>query len=174
MNGSFHLRYCMIFYLNRHHNYHETKLTDIYEYDDAPNRNAFNKTIHKEMHGMHTCILCEMSDFIMFSNIMMSEKFMNNFLLTIWHKKVLKIGRTNNLLWKFWKGEGIDLGNGFFVTLTRGILAADLVKKGPWWVDEEEKIRPSPTWSHFFNFCRQDKGWCLAWGLTSRYYFGRH
>ena len=59
----------------------------------------------------------------------MSEKFMNNFLLTIWHKKVLKIGRTNNLLWKFWKGEGIDLGNGFFVTLTRGILAADLVKK---------------------------------------------
>ena len=60
----------------------------------------------------------------------MSEKFMNNFLLAIWHKKVLKIGRTNNLLWKFWKGEGIDLGNGFFVTLTRGILAADLVKKG--------------------------------------------
>ena len=112
---------------------------------------------------------CEMSDLIIFSNIMMSEKVMNNFLLTIWHKKVLKIGRTNNLLWKFWKGEGIDLGNGFFVTLTRGILAADLVKKGPWWVDEEEKIRPSPTWSHFFHFCRQDKGWCLAWGLTSRH-----
>lgn len=26
---------------------------------------------------------CEMSDLIIFSNIMMSEKFMNNFLLTI-------------------------------------------------------------------------------------------
>ena len=34
-------------------NYDETKLNDIYKYDDAPNRNVFNKTIHKEMHGMH-------------------------------------------------------------------------------------------------------------------------
>ena len=45
-------------------NYHETKLIDIYEYDDAPNRNAFNKTIHKEMHGMHASIAFEMFDYI--------------------------------------------------------------------------------------------------------------
>ena len=31
----------------------------------------------------------------------------------------------------FERGEGIDLGNGFFVTLTRGILARDLVKRKP-------------------------------------------
>ena len=31
----------------------------------------------------------------------------------------------------FERGEGIDLGNGFFVTLTRGILAWDLVKRRP-------------------------------------------
>ena len=31
----------------------------------------------------------------------------------------------------FERGEGIDLGNGFFVTLTRGILARDLVKRRP-------------------------------------------
>ena len=108
---------------------------------------------------------------IIFSNIVLSEKFMNNFLLTIWHKKVLKIGRTNNLLWKFWKGEGIDLGNGFFVTLTRGILAADLVKKKAmmgWWGGKDQTLSNLVS---FFHFYRQDKGWCLAWGLTSRYYF---
>ena len=38
-------------------NYDETKLTDIYKYDDAPKRNVFNMTIHKEMHGMHTSII---------------------------------------------------------------------------------------------------------------------
>ena len=109
---------------------------------------------------------------IIFSNIVLSEKFMNNFLLTIWHKKVLRIGRTNNLLWKFWKGEGIDLGNGFFVTLTRGILAADLVKKKAmmgWWGGKDQTLSNLVS---FFHFYRQDKGWCLAWGLTSRYYFG--
>ena len=31
----------------------------------------------------------------------------------------------------FERGEGIDLGNGFFVTLTRGFLARDLVKRKP-------------------------------------------
>ena len=45
-------------------NYHETKLTDIYKYDDAPNRNVFNKTIHKEMLGMHASIIFEMFDYI--------------------------------------------------------------------------------------------------------------
>ena len=33
-------------------NYDETKLTDIYKYDDAPNKNVFNKKIHKEMRNV--------------------------------------------------------------------------------------------------------------------------
>ena len=45
-------------------NYDETKLTDIYKYDDAPNKNVFNKKIQKEMHGMHTSIVFEMFDYI--------------------------------------------------------------------------------------------------------------
>ena len=37
-----------------------------------------------------------------------------------------------------------------------------------WWGGKDQTLSNLVS---FFHFCRQDKGWCLAWGLTSRYYF---
>ena len=38
-----------------------------------------------------------------------------------------------------------------------------------WWGGKDQTLSNLVS---FFHFYRQDKGWCLAWGLTSRYYFG--